>query len=363
MKNSSENNNPLVEKIYFLRQKALEKRTIHNKQQLNKPVSFWIKEDRLKNEIGKEFTVILRTNGCNWALSRQGGCSMCGYVQDASSIKVNDEMIINQFKIALENKRSAIEQDDHHYVLKIFNSGSFFDDSEISDCVRKEIYSYINEIDKIKEVIIESRVEYITMEKLEKIKEGLNEKKVEIGIGLESANDHVRNDYINKGLPIKDFEKIVLMSKQLDVGIKAYLLFKPPFLNEQCAIDDCANSIRYCLDLGVDTISINPINIQKGSLIEHLWYKNLYRPPWFYSLFNCLVTNISSAKLRNCRIVSDPSGAGTKRGIHNCLKKECNETMKKMLKNFVLHQDPSKLDLKNHNCECRMQYELQKDQC
>jgi len=360
MKNSNDSSELLSEKIYFLRHRAIEKRKLLNDDQLKKPVSFWIKEDRLKDEIGKEFTIILRTNGCNWALSREGGCSMCGYIQDASIKKVSNEMIISQFKHALESKLSIIEQDDCNYTLKIFNSGSFFDDNEISMIARKEIYDNINNIKKIKEVIIESRTEYITTNKLEEIGKYLKNKHVEIGIGLESADDDVRNHYINKGLKLGDFEKVVEECKQFNVGIKAYLLFKPPFLNEISAIDDCSSSIRYCLDLGIDTISINPINIQRGSLVEYLWYKNQYRPPWFYSLFNCLQNTINDADLKKCRIVSDPSGAGTKRGIHNCLKRECNESMKQMLKKFVIHQDIAKLDLTNHNCECKKRYLFQK---
>ncbi|MFX1274570.1 MAG: archaeosine biosynthesis radical SAM protein RaSEA [Promethearchaeota archaeon] len=360
MKESNEMVNPLVDKIYFLRNKALKNRKSISLDQLKKPVSFWIKEDRLQNEIGKEFTIILRTNGCSWALSREGGCSMCGYIQDASIQKVNDEIILTQFNHALQNKIKEIEQDDCNYILKIFNSGSFFDDSEINKVARKEIYSKIIEIDEIKEVVIESRIDYITIEKLEEIKDSLRGKHVEIGIGLESANDHIRNQYINKGLLLRDFENIIEMCKQYGVGIKAYLLFKPLFLNEQSAIDDCASSIRYCLDIGINTISINPINIQRGSLVEYLWYQNRYRPPWFYSLFNCLQNTISNKDLKECRIVSDPSGAGTKRGIHNCLKRDCNKNMTEMLKNFVLKQDINELDIINHKCECKKLYDYQK---
>ena len=360
MKSSNESSGNLAEKIYLLRHKAIQKRKILSREQLNRPISFWIKEDRLRDEIGKEFTIIIRTNGCNWALSKKGGCSMCGYIQDASIEKVDDDIVINQFNNALENKLSLIEKDDNNYILKIFNSGSFFDDNEISKNARKEIYDRISELKKIKEVVVESRVEFITPNKLEEIEKTLKNKHVEIGIGLESVDDHVRNQYINKGLKLENFEEVVEECKQFKIGIRAYLLFKPPFLNEMSAIDDCSSSIRYCIDLGINTISVNPINIQTGSLVEYLWYRNQYRPPWFYSLFTCLQNSINDADLERCRIVSDPSGAGTKRGIHNCLKRECNESMKNMLKSFVINQDITKLDFSSHECECKEIYNFQK---
>ncbi|MCK4382873.1 MAG: TIGR01210 family radical SAM protein, partial [Candidatus Lokiarchaeota archaeon] len=62
------------------------------------------------------------------------------------------------------------------------------------------------------------------------------------------------------------------------------------------------------------------------------------------------------------RIISSPSGAGTKRGIHNCLKRECNEIMIKALKEFVLTQNINFLRIKNseYSCDCLLKYHLQK---
>ena len=57
----SNNEYPLAENIKFVRHKALKKKRQYSDELLKKPVSFWIKEDRLLNEVGKEFTIILRT--------------------------------------------------------------------------------------------------------------------------------------------------------------------------------------------------------------------------------------------------------------------------------------------------------------
>ncbi len=93
-------------------------------------------------------------------------------------------------------------------------------------------------------------------------------------------------------------------------------------------------------ELKINTISINPVNIQKNSLVEYLFYQKRYRPPWFYSLFKCLLKAFKNNDILNSvRIISSPSGAGTKRGIHNCLKRGCNEFMIKALKEFVLTQN------------------------
>ena len=362
--NESNDNSPLVEKISYLRQRALKRKRKYAKQQLETPIAFWTKEDRLLDGIGKEFPIILRTRGCEWALSSDAGCSMCGYVQDSHIQDVLPEQIIKQFDHAINGKLNEIEGDEQNYVLKIFNSGSFFDDDEINENVRAYIYDKISGINKIKEVVVESRVEFITKEKLLILKQALDGKHVEIGIGLETVDDNVRNRYINKGLVYKDFLNAVQSCKENDIGVKAYLLLKPPFLNEQSAIDDCVKTIKTLIDLKVNTISINPVNIQKGTLVEYLWYQKRYRPPWYYSLFKCLKKAIKQEDLKSIRVVSDPSGSGTKRGIHNCLKRECNENMKEILNQFVLSQDISELEkLKqdNYSCDCKLKYQLQRD--
>ncbi len=351
-------NNNISEKIKVLRNKSLKKRKAHD---LNKPVAFWIKEDRLINEIGKEFTIILRTKGCKWALSEEGGCSMCGYVQDASNQEVNPAQLISQFDYALQNKIEEIRQDNNNYILKIFNSGSFLDDDEVMPEVRAHIYQEINNNDQIKEVVVESRSEYITMDKLVEMNTQLKDKYIEIGIGLETTDDYIRNHYINKGILFSEFQDALKLCKEYNIGVKAYLLFKPPFLTEQAAIDDCSKSIKTLIQLKVNSISINPVNIQKGSLTENLWYQKKYRPPWYYSLLKCLKRSISQEDLKSTRILCDPSGAGGKRGIHNCLNKECNTNMALMLKNYVLNQDRDELRRNENECNCKLSYLLQKD--
>ncbi len=361
MKKQNEFDSPITEKIFILRHKALRKRKDFTIEQLKRPVAFWIKEDRLHDGPGKEFTIILRTRGCKWALSENGGCSMCGYIQDTSTVELSEGDLIEQFEYALNSKQEEIERDSSDYVIKIFNSGSFFDESEINTQVRKHIYKRIAKNDKFKEVVLESRVEFINSEILQELSNSLKYKQVEIAFGLETTNDQVRNKYVNKGLLLKDFKQVISKCKQFEIGIKVYLLFKPPFLTEQSAIDDCVDSIKTCIDLGVNTISINPVNIQRGSLVEYMWKQNKYRSPWYYSLFSCLKKALKAEDLKKIKVVSDPSGAGTQRGIHNCANKKCNEYMLELLKRFVATQDIRVLNNITSNCDCYFLYETQKD--
>ena len=357
------NHSHLKEKIKAIRDKSLLKSMTYHEDQLIKPISYWIKEDRMLSGRGKEFTIILRTRGCKWALSDSGGCSMCGYIHDCAVNGVNAAQIINQIEYAFERKREELSTDDGRFIIKIFNSGSFFDDSEVTEEVREFLYDKIVEYTNIEEIVLESRVEFVNLDKLQEIKEKLGDRYIELAIGLETANDQYRNDFINKNLNYNDFLNTIQMCKENGIGVRCYLLFKPPFVSEQGAIDDCVHSIKKLIDLGINTISINPMNIQRGSFVEYLWYQNRYRPPWFYSLFKALKLSIDSNEtLKNVRILSDPSGSGTKRGIHNCLRRECNGRMNEILRNFVLSQNIQvlfNLD-EEESCDCLTHYRLQK---
>jgi len=348
--------------------KTLRVRTIHRlkgmpSEKLNKPVAYWIKEDRLLDKIGKEFTIILRTKGCSWALGDQGGCTMCGYIQDSCGDTINSSNIKNQFMHAWNDKLEEIQNDTDDYIIKIFNSGSFFDDEEIPEDLRKFIYEQIAYVSNITEVVVESRTEHLSRDKLFQMRSELGNRHVEIGIGLETVNDYIRLNYINKGITFEEFLDAVNLCKQCDIGIRAYLLFKPPFISEESAIDDCVSSIETLIDMQVNTISVNPVNIQRGTLVEYLWQKNQYHVSSYYSLMKSLKKGIiTQERLKNTRVVCDPSGAGSRRGIHSCSKKECNIRMKDFLKNFVLSQDIvflKKLGEEEH-CSCKLKYHMQK---
>ncbi|TFG22585.1 MAG: TIGR01210 family radical SAM protein, partial [Promethearchaeota archaeon] len=145
----------MIEKLRKLRKNTLKQISTLTEKDLNSPVSYWIKEDRLIKDVGKEFTIILRTRGCKWALGDQGGCSMCGYINDSWIKDINPQHIKNQFLKAWNAKIEEINADKSNFILKIFNSGSFFDDEEINEEIRDFIYEKISSIDKIQEVVVE----------------------------------------------------------------------------------------------------------------------------------------------------------------------------------------------------------------
>ncbi len=287
-----------------------------------KPKIWWEKE-RINGEIVDCLTVILRTRGCSW-----NACNMCSYTSFA--YPADEEELRAQLRYALSENAE---------VVKIFTSGSFFDDREVPRGVRLEVAERVRDMGA-KKLIVESRPEFITEDVLDDFR-GVN---LEVGIGLESADDFVRNVCINKGFNFEDFEQAAKILKNRGFRVKCYLLLKPPFLSEREAIDDVLSSVERVRDLA-NVISVNPTNVQKGTLVEKLWYAGFYRPPWLWSAVEVL------KRAENVDIICDPVAAGKRRGAHNCGK--CDGAVAKAIREFSLTQDKSKLSVE---CSCKTRW-------
>ncbi len=283
------------------------------------PVAVWIEKERFHGDVVDCLTVILRTRGCSW-----NRCLMCGYKRDTDP-RVTTHDLISQIDRALKKGKAKI--------LKIFTSGSFF---ELDKEFRDYVYGKVREFG-FEKLIVESRPEFVyEVEKdLDKI-----DFEFEVGIGLETSNDFVREVCINKGFTFEDFKRSAKYLKSKGFRVKTYLLLKPPFLSEREAIEDALNSVRDVKDYA-DVVSLNPTNVPSNTCIEVLWRKGIYRPPWLWSVVEVL-------RNADIEIVSDPVGAGSLRGPHNCGK--CDKDVVKAIREFSLTQEKSVFE--NLYCRC-----------
>ena len=101
-----------------------------------------------------------------------------------------------------------------------------------------------------------------------------------------------------------------------------------------------------------DVISINPVNVQKGTVVEKLWRNGQYRPPWLWSILEIFKRmNVWKGEENLPYVISHPSGAGTKRGIHNC--RQCDSKILDAIAEFSNTQElaPVSSVFKN-GCSC-----------
>jgi len=302
-----------------------------------RPARCWSEKDFLDNRIVDAFVIVLKTRGCSWALNH--GCTMCGYFNESTWKKLSEEDLFRQFE-------TAMEQYNGEKIVKIYTSGSFLDNQEIKPVVRKKILQTLTKT-TVEMVSVETRPEYVSYDQLEDIKKIFRTKLLEISIGLETANDFVRKYSINKGFTLDDYKKAADMVKKNDFRLKTYLLIKPPFLTEKESILDSISSVKKIMDC-TDTISFNPVNVQRNTVVEYLWRRNEYRPPWLWSIAEILKKCKKLVK-DDVRIKCDVAGGGKKRGAHNCGR--CDRRFLSAIASFSLNQKEEVFD--KLECRCR----------
>lgn len=253
----------------------------------NRPAEVEINKFYFNGDSVDRLMIVLRANGCEH-YKKTGGCSMCSHFNGTMiNERITDENYKRQWDSVLDG--SCIENLDNfsiddYQIVCIYNLGSLLNPNEISFNALKYIFSTLNKYKNVKKVIIESRAEYVTRDVLSIIKENYDGL-IEVGIGVESTNDVIRELCHSKGC--KDIE---IMKEAIDIlhefnyKALAYVNFKPCFLTEREAIEDAIKTSVDSFNMGFDAVSIEPTSLQDYSLINHLNMMGYYRVPWLWSL-------------------------------------------------------------------------------
>jgi archaeosine synthase beta-subunit len=266
-------------------------------------VNQWTEAEAIGEERVRAFVLILRTRGCYWADLK--GCSMCGYAKDTLGRSATPEELHQQLEAALRTYRGE------PYV-KIYTSGSFLDDREVDATSRQRIVEGF--AGQARRLLFETLPEFATAETLEPLRQGFPGE-IEVALGLESTQPEVLLRYVNKNSPPEAYFDAADRVRRLGLRAKGYLLLKPPYLTEREAIEDVVTSVRLASP-HFDALSVNPVHIQNGTVVEWLYRRGRYRPPWLWSLSE--VMRRGAAHRGTTRLVTFPTAGGLARGPHNC---------------------------------------------
>jgi len=304
------------------------------------PTRTWLDEDLTPDGRLSSLTIILDTGGCRWA--RAGGCTMCGYVSESENAEgVSHEALMSQIESALEYEAANAERPAE--MVKLYSSGSILDNREVGAASRAAIAETFADRQRI---VLESLPDFVSGDRLAPFVEAGLE--TDVAIGVETASDRIRRDAVNKYFDFADVEAAAETAHEAGAGVKGYLLLKPPFLTESEAIEDAVSSVERLAPLA-HTVSINPTTVMEDTLVEELYYADGYRPPWLWSVAEVLDRTADTDPI----VVSDPVGAGSDRGPHNC--GECDETVERAIEDFNKRQDPSVFG--EVSCECELTWE------
>jgi len=297
-------------------------------------VNLWTEPEAIDGEHVRAFVVILRTRGCYWADAK--GCSMCGYSKDTLGRSASPAELAEQLAGVL--RRYAGEP-----YVKVYTSGSFLDDREVDGESRARFVSAFS--GRARRLLFETLPEFATPDRLAPLRDTFSGE-LEVALGLESTDPVVLGRFVNKGASPSEYLAAGDRVRSLGLHAKAYLLLKPPYLTEGEAIEDVVRSVEGAA-AHFDTLSVNPVHIQNGTVVEWLYHRGRYRPPWLWSVVEALERG-ASVRGRS-RLVSFPTAGGLRRGPHNC--GTCDPEVLRAIEEASLGQSFDRLAARE--CSCR----------
>jgi radical SAM enzyme (TIGR01210 family) len=269
-----------------LRRKHLETTQKDLKKRLEKSRSdylenaAWSSISKTYSPKGYRFVMGFKNRGCEYwqTESFNIGCFNCGYCSAIlPDIKPTQKELELQFEKAIGE---ALDKRIDFDVVEFLNDGSFFNDNEFPPEFRKYLFKKLNVFPYIERILVETRPNYIKRETVYPILSELSEEKeLEIGIGLETADEFIRTACINKGYNLIEFEDSLQCLSEFSDRVTAvvYALVKPAFLKEKEAIDDIVKTSQYLEDMQEKfkvniVLKLEPAVVAQGTLLDVLYF-------------------------------------------------------------------------------------------
>ena len=277
---------------------------------------------------------------------KTGGCTMCGFNQNMEKYNFGGKLLPWFFYMILFYIGYLAIWKYKPEVLVIYNGGSFLNDREIPKKTQMKILQFVRQNSLITKIMVETRANYATAEKLALYKKEIGDKILELAFGLESVDDMVRNVCLKKGLRKKDFESAVAEAKALDIKTFTYIYLKPHCFEEKEAVEDAIKSIEYCFSVGVDEVSLSCAFIQRDTLLFKLWNARKFIPPTLWSIIEVIQRTSALGPVRIGSFDDEPPPLEVP---HNCQK--CND---KVMSAIEFYRSSHYLLIFNGlDCECK----------
>jgi uncharacterized Fe-S cluster-containing MiaB family protein len=88
---------------------------------------------------------------------------------------------------------------------------------------------------------------------------------------------------LNKRITLDDFAQAACGLQERDIDVRAFVLLRPPWTEEQAAIDWCRRTIEFAIEHGARHVTVIPVRGGNGAL-EQLAAQGEFEPPMADSL-------------------------------------------------------------------------------
>jgi len=224
-------------------------------------------------------TIFLTNNECPFT------CLMCDLWKHTLDEPTPAGFIPSQIDYALSRLPEA-------GVVKLYNSGNFFDGKAIPESDYQSIAELLSGYEH---VIVENHPKLIgpSVDKFQSMLDG----SLEIAMGLETIHPQVL-PALNKKFSVDDFKKAASFFRKRDVDMRVFLLLNPPFLtDEKENYEWCIKSVEFAFNEGVNACTIIPTREGNG-IMQKLKESGDYIPPNIKALEKIFADALSMGKGR-----------------------------------------------------------------
>jgi radical SAM enzyme (TIGR01210 family) len=248
-----------------------------------KPHAYFVEPEHIAEGIIEDVATLFLTNReCPFR------CLMCDLWKYTTDRRVPDGAISRQIELALGNLPPAKH-------AKLYNAGNFFDAQAIPPGDHERIASLVA---SFRSVVIECHpllVGACCLAFRDRLRPAL-----QVAMGLETVHPGVLAR-LNKRMTLDDFEQATRFLTANGISVRAFILLRPPFLDEDEGIEWAKRSLDFAFAIGVECCSIIPVRGGNGAM-ERLAERGDFAPPRLESLEEVLEYGLS---LRQGRVFAD----------------------------------------------------------
>ena len=248
-----------------------------------RPHAFFVEPERAESGVVEDVaTLFLVNRECPFR------CLMCDLWRNTTDRRVPDGAIAAQVEYALARLPAAPH-------VKLYNAGNFFDAQAIPPGDLPRIAELLTPFCT---AVVECHPRLVGPRCL--AFRDLLRPALRVAMGLETCHPEVLRR-LNKGMTLDDFERAAGFLRRNGVGVRAFLLLRPPYLDEDEGVEWAKRSIRYAFDAGAECCVVIPTRDGNGAM-ERLRAEGLWAPPRIESLEEVLEYGVG---LRHGRIFAD----------------------------------------------------------
>ncbi len=272
---------------------------------------------RIDGEPGHRLMIIFAAPGCAWARD-YGGCTNCSFAQTFGvGVPVSQAEYEAQLHAALQRRPPHALGP---LAIDLYVSGSFCNPDEVPEPAQESLVRLAAGVVGVRRLVIETRPEYVTAARLERVARAAGGVPLEVAVGLESADRIIRERRVHKGFTWPQFAAAVqlIAAHRLELGV--HILLKPLDTTEREAVDDAVRSAEQVFTLAAEQrvatrVSLQPCFVAPQSALEQRFLAGEYTPPWLWSVVEVVRRLAGRGRLT---VGLSDEGMGPQRRAFNC---------------------------------------------